>query len=254
MSDSHRPSVIYLSPHFDDVALSCGGSVAMDAEDGRVTIVTVFAGRPPGELNSFAQFQHNRWGTSENTVDERRVEDAAAMIALNAQPRWLDFPDAIYRDDLYLSDADLFGDVKSGDSATARRLSDALIELVEEIRPTRMYAPLSAGGHVDHRLARNAALASRRAGLELFLYEDFPYAASDGAVERAIADLDRSTEPLYVDMTRVMSKRLAAIAAYSSQLTTIFRHYGTWDDVVRAYARRLSGDAGGYAERFWRVG
>lgn len=244
---------LYLSPHFDDVALSCGGTVARDTRSAQVTVVTVFAGDPPGELNQFAQFQHRRWGTSDDTVDARRAEDIEAMKALGAEPEWLDFPDAIYRGDLYLSDEDLFGAIKAADADTVGRVRDAVGQLLDKLLPAKVFAPLGVGGHVDHRLVREAALAARRPGTTVFLYEDFPYAAGDLAVERVLSSLDLAVEPQVVDVTDVMSSRIEAIAAYSSQLATIFRHYGEWDDVVKTYALRVSGRADRYAERLWRV-
>ena len=70
---------LFLSPHFDDVALSCGGTVALAAADGPTHVVTVFAAQPPGDLNDFARFQHDRWGTREDTVNRRREEDGVDM-------------------------------------------------------------------------------------------------------------------------------------------------------------------------------
>jgi len=39
------PSALFLSPHYDDVALSCGGTVAPLADRGTdTTVVTIFGG------------------------------------------------------------------------------------------------------------------------------------------------------------------------------------------------------------------
>src|SRR4051794_35360271 len=91
---------VYVAPHYDDVALSCGGTVAMDARTGAPLIVTVFAGQPDGSLSAFAHLQHAQWGVSEaEVIAQRRREDACAAAALGASvaTRWLDFLDAIYR-------------------------------------------------------------------------------------------------------------------------------------------------------------
>jgi LmbE family N-acetylglucosaminyl deacetylase len=248
-----RVGSVFLSPHFDDVALSCGGTAALAATNGTALVVTVFAGPPPGDLNAFAQFQHDRWGTRDETVNRRRAEDSAAMRALGATARWLDFPDAIYRGELYLSDDELFGQVKPGDAKTLTAVREAIGTLIEIHRPSILYAPLGVGGHVDHRMTRDAALACRPSGVDLVLYEDFPYAATVGTVERWVADLPLDLSPRVVDVTRTMSSRIRAIEAYASQLPTIFRHHGPWESVVRDHALRLSELTGGYAERFWRV-
>jgi LmbE family N-acetylglucosaminyl deacetylase len=244
---------LFLSPHFDDVALSCGGIAALAARSGSARVVTVFAGQPPAVLTSFARFQHARWGAGGDAVDLRRAEDAAAMEALGASPTWLDFPDAIYRGDLYLADADLFGPVKPRDAETAAAVQDTLAGLFDSLNPTKVYAPLGIGGHVDHRLTRDTSIACARAGCEIYLYEDLPYAANAGAVERWIAVLPIFVTPLLTDITDTMDAKLRSIAAYASQLPTIFRHLGEWESVTRDYASRLARRDDAYAERTWRV-
>ena len=56
------PLFIYLSPHFDDAALSCGGLLRAHAERGeRAVVVTVCAGRPDyTHLSRFAEQQHRQ--------------------------------------------------------------------------------------------------------------------------------------------------------------------------------------------------
>ncbi|MCP5190661.1 MAG: PIG-L family deacetylase, partial [Pseudomonadales bacterium] len=51
---------IYLSPHLDDVPLSCGGQVYQETSAGRrVLVVTLVAGRPTlDRLSHSAQYLH----------------------------------------------------------------------------------------------------------------------------------------------------------------------------------------------------
>ena len=67
---------IYLSPHFDDAVLSCGGLIWEQVRRGeRVEIWTVCAGAiPPGPLSPFAAELHARWGTGMASVEARRAE------------------------------------------------------------------------------------------------------------------------------------------------------------------------------------
>jgi LmbE family N-acetylglucosaminyl deacetylase len=244
---------LFLSPHFDDVALSCGGTAAEAAAGGQVVVATIFAGQPPGELNAFARWQHDRWGTHDGAVDRRRDEDAAAMRALGASAIWLDFPDAIYRDSWYLNDETLFGPINPGDAATSSSIRESITRLLATHQPEVVYAPLGVGGHVDHRMTRDAAIAGHRVGVELLLYEDFPYCVTSDAVDRWRSELPLRLVPCLVDVTASLDARIRAIEAYPSQLPTIFRHYGPWESLVRAYATALSQRPDHYAERFWRV-
>jgi LmbE family N-acetylglucosaminyl deacetylase len=90
---------IYLSPHFDDIALSCGGQVWEQAQAGQaVSIWTICGGEPPdGPLSAFAQEHHERWGTGRQAVAARREEDIAACKILSAAYRHFDLPDCLYR-------------------------------------------------------------------------------------------------------------------------------------------------------------
>lgn len=241
---------LFISPHFDDVALSCGGIVALEAEHGEARIVTVFAGEPHDALSAFAAFQHRRWGVTD-AVDERRREDILACSRLGAAYQWLAYLDAIYRGDQYQSDEDLFGEVKPGDATVAAAIQAELLALVAQLRPKRVYLPLGVGGHVDHRLITSVGGLIKRTGVTVRYYEDFPYAATPGAIEERQLELGLALQPEIIDVTTVIEKKLAAIAAYRSQLATIFRHYGQWDEVLRHAGRQRSASPGGYAERLW---
>ncbi|HUX89036.1 MAG TPA: PIG-L family deacetylase, partial [Chloroflexota bacterium] len=204
------------------------------------------------ELNRFAEFQHQRWGIGSPVVDQRRREDTAAMRALGVDFRWLDFPDAIYRGDLYLSDDELFGPVNAADRTLALAVHDALSDLIQTSEAARVYLPLAVGGHVDHRICREVAVSLVETGRQIWLYEDLPYTLTDGAVEVALGDATDRLSPDLVDVTSTFEQRLAAIACYESQLPTIFRHYGEPDRLLRAYASRLSGQPDRFVERFWK--
>ena len=249
-SSSCQVDALFISPHFDDVALSCGGTVALEARRGRALVVTVFAGQPTAPLNPFAEFQHHRWGGLGDAVSARRREDVAAMAVLGASYRWMDFADAIYRGDLYLSDADLFGDVKPQDEAIEQSITDALRLLVASATPRRIYLPLAVGHHVDHELCFGLAAKIEGDERSVLFYEDFPYAAGPGAVQRRLDQVIPPMTPVAVDVSDTIEQRLSAIRCYASQLPTIFRDYGAAEEVILRYARDLGGSA--YGERFWQ--
>src|SRR6478609_4050960 len=104
---------LFLSPHYDDIALSCGGTVARLTRAGQAAeMVTVFGAEPDiAELTAFAEMQHGRWGLSPaDVIAARRAEEAAAAGLLGTRVRFLSFHDAIYRGDRYLDDDQLFGE------------------------------------------------------------------------------------------------------------------------------------------------
>ncbi|MCA9933816.1 MAG: PIG-L family deacetylase, partial [Anaerolineales bacterium] len=151
-----RYDAIYLSPHLDDVALSCGGQVYdLTAAGQSVLIVTIAAGDPPeSPLSDFALALHSRWQLAADAVARRREEDAAACQVLGADCLHWDIPDCIYRlhpqtgAPLYTSNEALFGKVNEAETAVAAQLADRMCTLPPH---DRVIAPLTVGNHVDHQ-------------------------------------------------------------------------------------------------------
>ena len=55
----------FLSPHYDDIALSCGGTVALLARSGLAPEIAIVFGDEPDPsqpLTPFAAMQHAEWG------------------------------------------------------------------------------------------------------------------------------------------------------------------------------------------------
>src|SRR5258708_27390740 len=70
---------LFLSPHADDAALSCGAQIAMLTRSGeRVIIFTVMAGEPPIGLqpSDYTRSFHQRWKfTDDTSVSGRRKKE-----------------------------------------------------------------------------------------------------------------------------------------------------------------------------------
>jgi LmbE family N-acetylglucosaminyl deacetylase len=256
MAEQTRP--VFLAPHYDDVALSCGGTVALLAEQGRSpAIVTCFGGGPDGPLSPFAAFQHRWRGLADDEVLAlRRAEERAAAAALGAEPLWLDLPDAVYRGDRYLSDEQLFGSLHPDDAELLPRLRTALTERLAAagVAPAWFAVPLGIGNHVDHQLVRHLGHALRREGWTVWAYEDFPYSTLERgsreltALARQHAAGDSWIQPLAAHQ---LEKRIAAVECYRSQLKVLFRDLGNPGEVVRRAATEAG--CGRPAERLWRL-
>ena len=125
---------IFLSPHFDDIALSCGGLAWEQSRAGEsVQVWTICAGEaPPGPLSLFAAALHARWEAGQNAPTERRAEDLAACREMGAVPCHFDLPDCIYRrgldqvSHLYISEEDIFGPIHPEEEGLIARLAEDL--------------------------------------------------------------------------------------------------------------------------------
>jgi LmbE family N-acetylglucosaminyl deacetylase len=113
---AHFYDAIYLAPHLDDAALSCGGQILDRTRAGqRVLVVTVMAGDPPTDAeNDYIRSLHARWELERDAAAQRRAEDSAACAILGADFLHWSIPDCIYRlhpatgAPLYVSDDDIF--------------------------------------------------------------------------------------------------------------------------------------------------
>jgi LmbE family N-acetylglucosaminyl deacetylase len=240
---------IYLSPHLDDAALSCGGQVFMLAEEGKsVLIVTVMAGDQPGTSDSnYIHELHDRWQLDEDVVAGRRAEDVNACRILGADYLHWEIPDCIYRFDertnkpLYISDEDIFGEVDPSEFDLIEVLSKKILDL-----PAfgRLLVPLGVGNHVDHQLTRQAVEKSTSTGV--YYYEEYPYADDPQALwvaERLLDSWRAITIPL---SEAAIEAKIEAIASYQSQLSTFYRDRGEMGAAVRRFTNSVHG------ERIWQ--
>lgn len=251
---------IYLQPHCDDAALSCGGTLALQSAVGvRPLVITVFAGTPSTtQLSPFAlqTLEHMALGSDpRHAMEQRRAEDAAALDALGADVLWLDFPDAIFRGSpaSYSSDEALFGSVHSGDVALDEQLAAVVQQIHERASLANLYAPLGVGHHVDHQLCCSAADRLAQQKVLVRFYEDFPYVTQPGALAQRQRALGIAMEPELVEISGQVRAKEEAIALYRSQVPTLFQSEDAMRKAVREYSGSLrTAHPGIMVERYWR--
>jgi LmbE family N-acetylglucosaminyl deacetylase len=262
---------IYLSPHLDDAAFSCGGLIweqaqaSAAAQSGvaaqasvaaragiaageKVAIWTICAGDPPGRLSSLAETLHARWGIPSNSGGEaiarRREEDLRACRLLGATPRHFPIPDCIYRSQegvwLYDSEEDIFGALHPAEAVLVQDLSTTLAQMVPP--GANLVSPLTVGGHADHRLVRQAAELLDR---DLWYYADYPYVVRG-------ASSPREPNPNLVSVPFSISEEgLQAweqgIAAYASQVGSFWEDTAAMRAGLHAYLEHQGGGI-----RLWR--
>ena len=243
---------IYLSPHLDDAAYSCGGRIFTQTAAGRsVLIVTIMAGDPPGAtLSDFAHTLHERWQLVADAVARRRAEDVTACHILGADYLHWQVPDCIYRlhpetgEPLYVTRDDIFGAVHPAEWELQERLSRQMAELPNY---DQIFAPLTVGHHVDHQLVR--AAASRRFGRNILYYEDYPYVCLPAALAAVIPPGSDEWQSEVLPLAEVaIQARIEAMAAFTSHLGTFFD--GRTD--LEQQIEHIVGLVGG--ERVWSRG
>ena len=249
---------VYLSPHLDDAALSCGGLIHQQArQDMRPLVITCFAGVPDyNELSPFAAVQHHGWGRLAAPVGQRRCEDATAMTYLGAKYQHWNYLDCIYRQHpesgefLYASELAIFGELRNEE----RNLIDELAAQLSDSLPlegTRIYAPLAVGHHVDHQLLFQVALRLRANGFAVQYYEDYPYAEESHNLAQAFGTWVTPPVPIAQTLSeKDLEAKITAIRLYRSQLDALFGGESSVAAQVKSYALAV-GAGHSYGERYW---
>ncbi|MBK8046665.1 MAG: PIG-L family deacetylase [Anaerolineales bacterium] len=236
---------IYLSPHLDDAALSCGAQIFDRTHAGqRVLIVTIMAGSPRLDIRSaYIERLHERWELAGDAAAARREEDIEASRILGAGFLHMEVPDCIDRLDpatgepLYISDADIFGDLHPAETELAMQLAAQFRSLPSA---TSRYAPLTVGHHVDHLLVR--AAAEQVWSGELAYYEDYPYVQQPEKLARVIGE-DASWRATAIPVSdAALATKFDAIWAFRSQLSTFFGSREDMEEQVGRYMRSVGGE------------
>ncbi|GIK56567.1 MAG: PIG-L family deacetylase [Chloroflexi bacterium] len=240
---------IYLSPHLDDVALSCGGQIAQQTAVGQhILIVTIMAGDPAAVgFSDYAQELHGRWQLAHDAVAARRAEDANACAILRAAYQHWHIPDCIYRvgadgRPLYTNWGEITGAIQLAEEVLVEKLAAQFATLPPS---PQVCAPLAVGNHVDHQIVRRAAELCF--GGDLMYYEDYPYAREPEAVTAVLSPDSSAWHSQTIPLTAAdIAIKIEAIAAYTSQLSTFFNGRADLAQQMQHHANIVGG------ERIWQ--
>jgi LmbE family N-acetylglucosaminyl deacetylase len=248
---------IYISPHLDDVPLSCSGSICRQRAWGlNVLVVTIFAGEPQPPFSPFVQSVHRSWhAQEERPYQVRREEERKAMALLGTDYAWLDWLEILYRDPELASANDFFWEpgtpvVSARDAALFTTLCAWFADASLAYPGAQFVVPLGLGLHRDHQFVFRAAYETLEHERVLF-FEDFPYAtyyAKDELIEYVAPYTMSSIE---VDISGCLEQRIAASEAYQSQIPTLFTMASSFRELIRIYTLE-AGDQLHPAERYWR--
>lgn len=226
---------IYISPHFDDAVLSCGGLIWEQAHSGiPVEIWTINAGMPPlGPDSELITRVHAMWqtGTPQETVALRRLEDKNAADQLGANIRHFRSVDAIYRRTAtgsLMYTRDVFDPIHPDEPGIVEAVAGQIgVELNET---DTIVGPLALGAHVDHVITRKALEAL---GRPIKYFADIPYLFNHKN------ELPAAVEGLIPTSFAISAPGLAAwqagIAAYESQISSLFIDLQDMRERIRDY-------------------
>jgi LmbE family N-acetylglucosaminyl deacetylase len=171
-----------VSPHLDDLALSCASLLGVHPGSW---MVTVFAGGPPSvDPLTGGESPSGMFEAGADIVGARRAEDARAASVLGCEARHLDHWDEQYRHPPY-------GYEGAHGPDLVRAVAADLETLIGRSALTTWLIPLGIS-HPDHQIAAAACLevADRLRGIDWLIYEELPYALHLGGTrDQAVAGL-----------------------------------------------------------------
>lgn len=228
-------SALFLSPHLDDVAFSCGGTLIRLVEEGwDVCLCTVFTAsvlNPSG----FALACQLDKGLSPDVdyMALRRAEDQEfARLAGLLRCLHLPYPEAPHRG--YQSAPDLFAGIHKADEIGREIAAD-----LETLVPTFEYifAPAGIGNHVDH-LQTILAITEARGAARCRWYRDTPYAIRnpDAPASALLPDALTTCESP-IDIYR----KTEACFAYTTQIPFQFGGEAELRSKLQSFHRRGKG-------------
>lgn len=232
---------IYISPHFDDAVLSCGGLIWEQTHSGiPVEIWTVMAGDPPtGQESEMAKVMHATWqsGSGLETVALRRGEDQNAARRVGASIYHFPFPDAIYRRS---ATGTLF--YPEGIFVAPHPREIALVNEIARLVATKLtqydtvVCPLTLGSHVDHLITRKAL---ESLGRPLWYYADVPYVIRNPD-ELVFAAGDMTGKSFFISAQGLAGWQ-ESIAAHASQITSLFVDLPDMRQKIKEYMQSRGG-------------
>jgi len=225
---------MFISPHLDDVALSCGGYLSRLADAGKqVIIVTVATEDVPENfsLSPMMKWRHIIWRQGNSPFLVRRCEDISAASILGVQFEHFDMLDAIYRCDRF--DNPLYPEKITKVPIQALDRVDFLPILCTKLKKIlstwageqiQVYCPLGIGEHIDHIIVRSA-VEEVFESQKIIYYEDYPYIAKLSSIQHPNepSNTFENWKTIIVKLSSgEIEARIAAVASYASQIPILF--------------------------------
>lgn len=152
---NNKRNYIFISPHLDDAILSAGGLIHYLKDKGKVKIITVFT-------------------KGDEIFSKRKIEDINVCQYLGIGYLHLGFIDALWRDS-YNSMEDIYINKiisTKEEQYLEKAIIDKLKKTIDNNKYTVIFAPLSMGNHIDHKIVNKICQDNFT---DVIYWEDYPY-------------------------------------------------------------------------------
>ena len=187
---------VFVSPHLDDVAFSCPGALHSLRKSGRKVLVIVVFSHAGDDAEA------------ERIYEYRRAEECRAAMRGGYDLVWGHFVDAPFRPWPHRNFMEIIWGESPKDEEIVNTIKEWLRKVIGHVRPRQVVGPLGVGRHIDHRLSYRALrqISNGQGELDLWYYEERPYALIDGAVAMRLAEMGYKAEVRLEEFWRLYSK------------------------------------------------
>ncbi|MFA5856776.1 MAG: PIG-L family deacetylase [Candidatus Pacearchaeota archaeon] len=236
---NHKSSIIF-SPHSDDTVLSTGGRILTNYENESFSVLNIFS---TCAFSILPELKNPKEITKLNNLEEN---EALGRLGINVEFMYL--PEVLLRGYKHWNSPP-----DSNKEIQTKTLITSKIKELSKIAK-RVYFPLGVGNHTDHILVNQIALESYKflkGNVEVFFYEDIPYAFEFNGVEKKVGDLQNalgeSLEEVVSDISPEIMTKSSLIGIYKTQYDE------KYIKMIADYSESISKTKGVFHERAWKI-
>jgi len=209
---------IFISPHLDDAILSAGALINHLSSIGKVKIITVFTKSSKKKTKATEEFiRLCHYSNSDKLFFNRRKEDKKVCKYLKVDYLHLGFTDALWREG-YRSIREVFLN-KINNTKKEQNLEKLIIrklkKTIKNKKNTVIFAPLSIGNHIDHRIINKIC---RDNFTNVIYWEDYPYNLKSSQAEELVKNNSLSN----FEFDKNLYNKDKLIRFYKSQISMLF--------------------------------
>lgn len=201
--------ILIVSPHPDDAVFSLGGFMLKEIKKNIVV------------WDIFSEQEYSICPGKDSNREEILVEEHQVMDLLKRKVIMAGLPEAGVRGSSRLSDI-LNQSLSDKEKPMTVLVKQKFTEIMKMLQPETIYLPLGCGKHIDHVIVREAVIECLRyytKDINVFMYEEFPYALNRQWVEDALKDCELyKLEYCGIDVTGMENKKAEIMQIYKSQI------------------------------------
>ncbi|NHJ31331.1 MAG: hypothetical protein FK732_00570 [Asgard group archaeon] len=207
--------ILFLEPHYGDIAWSCSGLVAQNREDS--IIVSIF---PPKRKYYRIQFKGIKYR-------RKKREEIKFGNLLGVEIIYLKYKSAFLRG---RNLEDLFDKILNPlEEEQVIQLREYFSDFIKKEDVSELYCPMAQRNQIDHLIVKKAVAGLKPIDFDIYYYEDFP----NFLPESRKLQVSTALKAIKVDISDVIEEKIQSILQYESLVQPYFKSKEILVDLVR---------------------